>query len=89
MLKARERKDVYIVEKIIKYFNEFVLFLTMRYNFASSINTDIVFLSVNNIFKFAFTDSINVNTDLTNIANELTVVDEINYSQSLIKIYKL
>ena len=80
MLKARKRKNVYIIKKIIKNLDEFVLFLTMRYNFTSLINTDMVFLSVNNVFKFIFTNSINVNIDLINVANKLTVVKEINYS---------
>ena len=33
MFKTREREDVYIVKKIVKSFNEFVLLLTMYYNF--------------------------------------------------------
>ena len=58
---------------------------------------------MNDIFKFVFTslinvntdsinvniDLINVNTDLINIANKLIVMNKINYSQSLIKMYKL
>ena len=35
MLKTREREDVYIVKKIVKNLNEFVLFLTMYYNFTN------------------------------------------------------
>ena len=68
----------------------------MRYDFASLININIIFLSINNIFKFTFInlininiDLINVNIDLTNIASKLTVIHKINYSQFLIKIYNL
>ena len=89
MFKARERKNVYIVEKIVKDFDEFVLFSAICYNFASSMNIDTVFLSVNNVFEFTFTNSINVNTDLTNVANKSVIVNEIDYNQSLVKIYKL
>ena len=30
MLKTRERKDVYIIEKIVKDLNEFILFLAIK-----------------------------------------------------------
>ena len=89
MFKARERKNGYISKKIVKYLNEFVLFLIIRCNFASLININMVFLSVNNVFEFAFTNLINFNTDLINVANKSIVVDKINYSQSLVKMYKL
>ena len=89
MLKTRKRKNVYIIKKIVKDLNKFVLFLAMYYNFANSINTDIVFSSVNNIFKSTFIDLINIKTDSTNIANKLTIVNKINNNQSLVKIYKL
>ena len=79
ILEARERKNVYIIKKIVKDLDEFVLFLAMRYDFASSININIIFSSVNNVFKSAFTDLINININLTNVANKLTVVDKINY----------
>ena len=80
MLKTHERENVYIIKKIVKNFNEFVLFSAMRYDFASLINTDIVFSSVNNVFKSVFADLINVNTDSTNVTNKLIVVNKINYS---------
>ena len=80
MLKARERKDVYIIEKIVKNLDEFVLFSAIRHDFASSINTDTVFSNVNNVFKSIFTNSINVNTDLKNVANKLIVINKINYN---------
>ena len=86
---ARKRKNVYIIKKIVKDFNEFVLFLAMRHNFASLINTNTVFSSVNNVFKSVLTNSINVNTDSTNVANKLVVVNKINYNQSSVKMYKL
>ena len=89
MLKARERENVYIIKKIVKNLDEFVLFLTIRYDFASLININIVFLSVNNIFKSIFINLINFNVNLTNVANKLTVVNKINYNQFLVKMYKL
>ena len=96
MLKIRKYKNIYIIKRIVKDLNKFVLFLAMRYNFASSININITFLNINNVVKFTFIDSININTNsvnvnssLTNVVNKLTAVNEINYSQSLVKIYKL
>ena len=87
MFKTRARENVYIIEKIVKNLNEFVLFSAMYYNFASLININIVFLSVNNIVKFTFTnltnvniDSININSDLINVVNKLATIDKINYN---------
>ena len=74
MFKARNRNNVYVIKKIVKNLNKFVLFLAMRYNFASSINIDINFLNRNNIVKFALINSINVNTDLVNVNSSLTNV---------------
>ena len=48
MLKIQERKEIYIVKKIIKDLNEFALFLAMYYNSACSIIIDITFLSMQN-----------------------------------------
>ena len=79
MLKIYERKDVYIIKKIVKDFDKFVLFSAMRYNFASSININTAFLNVNNIFKSAFTNLINVDIDLINVASKLIVVNKIDY----------
>ena len=87
MLETRKRKNVYIIEKIVKDLNKFVLFLAMRYNFTSLININIIFSSVNNVFKSALTNLINVsinlinvNIDSINVANKLTDVDKINYN---------
>ena len=87
MFKTRKRKNVYITEKIIKNLDEFVLFLAIRYNFASLINIDIVFISINNIVKLIFINSINVNIDLikvnsslTKIINKAITINKINYS---------
>ena len=80
ILKARERENVYIIKKIVKNFDEFVLFSAIRYNFASSINIKTVFLSVNNVFKFTFTNLINVNINLINVTNKLIIVNEIDYN---------
>ncbi len=68
MLKAHEREGVYIVEKIAKDLNEFVLFSVMRYNFTSLMNINMTFLSVN------------INNSLINVANESAIVNEVNYS---------
>ena len=35
MLKTREHENVYIVKKIVKNFNEFVLLSTMYYDFTN------------------------------------------------------
>ena len=78
MLKTRKREDVYIIKKIVKNLNEFILFLIMRYNFISLININIAFLSVNKIVKFIFTDLININNDLKNVANKSLTVNKIN-----------
>ena len=50
MFKTRERENVYIVEKIVKNLDKFVLFLAMRYNFASLINNNIVFFKCKQCF---------------------------------------
>ena len=89
MFKAHERKDVYIIEKIVKDLDKFVLFSAIRYNFTSSINTNTVFLNMNDVFKSAFTNLINVDTNLTNVANKSIVINKINYNQFIIKMYKL
>ena len=96
MFKACKYKNVYIIKKIVKDFNKLVIFLTIRYNFTSLININITFLNMNNIVKFVFINLINVNTNLVNvnsslinIVNKLTIVNKINFSQFLIKIYKL
>ena len=80
ILEARKRKNVYIIKKIVENLDEFVLFSAMRHDFASLINTDIVFLSVNNVFKSIFINLINVDIDLTNVANKSAVVNKIDYS---------
>ena len=80
MFKTRKSKDVYIIKKIFKNLNKFVLFLTMRYDFANLINVNTVFLSVNNIVKFKFTSLINDNSNLINNDNKLKTIDDINYS---------
>ena len=77
MLEARKYKNVYIVKKIVKNLNKFVLFLAIRHNFASLININIIFLNINNVFKFAFIDLINVNIDSTNVTNKLAVVNKL------------
>ena len=71
MFKTREREDVYIIKKIVKDLNKFVLFLAMRYNFASLININTVFLSINNILEFIFIDLINININLINVNIDL------------------
>ena len=38
MLKTREYKDVYIIVKIVKDFNEFILFFVIRRDFINLIN---------------------------------------------------
>ncbi len=68
MLKAHEREDVYIVEKIAKGLNEFALFLVMHHNFISLMNINTAFLNVN------------ISNSLMNVANELVIVNEVNYS---------
>ncbi len=68
MLKAHEREDVYIVEKIAKDLNEFALFSVMHYNFTSLMNINTTFLSVN------------IDNSSMNVANESVIVNEINYS---------
>ena len=70
MLEACERENVYIIEKIIKDLDKFVLFLTVRHDFASLINIDIIFLNVNNVFKFTLINLKNVDINSTNIANK-------------------
>ena len=61
MLKTRKRESVYIIKKIVKDLDEFILFLIMRRDFTSLININIIFLSVNKVVKFTFTDLININ----------------------------
>ena len=78
MLKTRERKDVYIIKKIAKDLDEFILFLIMRRDFTSLININIAFLSVNKVVKFTFTDLININNDLKNVTNELLTINKVN-----------
>ena len=48
ILKTRERKNVYIIKKIIKNFNEFILILLTHYNFINLININIIFLNIHN-----------------------------------------
>ena len=78
MLKTREREDVYIIEKIVKDLDDFILFLVMRRDFTSLININTAFLSVNKVVKFTLTDLINVNNNLKNVTNESLTVNEIN-----------
>ena len=78
MLKTRERENVYIIKKIVKDLNDFILFLVMRYNFTSLMNIDIAFLSVKEIVKFIFTDLINVNNNLKNVTNKSLTANKIN-----------
>ena len=40
MLETRERENVYIIEKMIKNLNEFVLFVAMHYSSANLINVN-------------------------------------------------
>ena len=80
MFKVHKREDDYIIEKIVKNLDEFILFLIMYYNFVSLININTVFLSINNVFKFTFTVLINVNTDLSNVVNKSAIVNKINYN---------
>ncbi len=68
MLKAHERGDVYIIEKIAKGLNEFALFSVMHYNFTSLMNINTTFLSVN------------IGNSLINVVNESVIVNEVNYS---------
>ena len=82
MFETRERENVYIIEKIIKNFNEFVLILLIHYNFASSVNINIIFLNMynfkiktNEIVTLIFINLMNVNTDLMNVINKLISVN--------------
>ena len=61
----------------------------MRYDVTSLINTNTIFLSVNNVFNFTLINSMNVNINLINVANKSIVIKKINYNQFLVKIYKL
>ena len=45
ILKTQERKEVYIIEKIVKDLNEFALFLAIHYNSACLININTALLS--------------------------------------------
>ena len=78
MFKTRERENVYIIKKIVKDLDKFILFLIMRHDFTNLINIDITFLNVNKVVKFTFINLINVNNDLKNVANELLIINEIN-----------
>ena len=78
MLKTRERENVYIIKKIVKDLNDFILFLIMRYNFTSLMNIDTAFLSVNEVVKFTLTDLMNVNNDLKNVTNKSLTANEVN-----------
>ena len=42
MFKARKRKTVYIIKKIVKDLDKFVLFLVTHYDFVSLINTALI-----------------------------------------------
>ncbi len=68
MLKVYKREKVYIIEKIVKDLDEFVLFLVIYYNFISLMNINTTFLSMN------------INNSLINIANELIIINEVNYN---------
>ena len=48
MFKTREREDLYIIKKIVKNFNEFILILLMYYNFVNLMNINIIFLNMHN-----------------------------------------
>ena len=87
MFKTRKREDIYIIEKIVKNFNEFILSLLMYYDFASLININIIHFNMYNfetetveIVTFVFINLINVNTNLMNVINDLNFVNLINYN---------
>ena len=82
MFKTRKRENVYIIKKIVKNFNEFILILLMYYNFASLMNIDTIFLNMynfktetNEIITLTFLNLINININLMNVINELIFVN--------------
>ena len=78
MFKTRKREDVYIIKKIVKDLNEFILFLIIRRDFTSLININIILLSVNEVVKFILINLMNVNNNLKNVTNESLTVNKIN-----------
>ena len=48
MLKTQEYKEIYIIKKIVKDLNKFVLFSAMYYNSACLININTAFLNTQN-----------------------------------------
>ena len=77
MFKTRKHENVYIIEKIVKNLNNFILILLMHYNFASSMNINTIFLNMHNfktetneIVTLIFTNLMNININLINVINE-------------------
>ena len=82
MFKTRERENVYIIKKIVKNFNKFILILLMYYDFANLMNIDTIFLNmynfkteINEIITLIFTNLMNINTNLINVINDLIFVN--------------
>ena len=82
MLETRERENVYIIEKIVKNFKNFILILLMHHDFANSMNIDTIFLNMynfetetNEIVTLTFTNLMNININLMNVINELISVN--------------
>ena len=71
MLKTQERREVYIVEKIVKDLDEFVLFSAIYHDSACSININTAFSSMQND-QIDVVDSMNVNVNLINVSADLT-----------------
>ena len=83
--KTRERKNVYIIKKIVQNFNKFILISLVYYNSANLMNINTIFLNMHNfktetneIVTLTFINLINININLMNInINLMNVINEL------------